>query len=384
MSGVAVATATLAENLADTNNEVFVFTPGSKFRTVKNKGENYTIEHLRSIGNPFRQGYRITFITQKEIDRLVRKIKPDLIHLQDPVSIGNLLLNAGTKLHIPVIATNHFSLEYALSYLKNLKPFLPAARYGLIKYLVNFYDKCNQILTPTETIAKQIRSWGVKTKVLAASNGIFFHRFAHQLSKKKIDQFKRKFHLPNNPLVLYLGRIDKDKSIDVLIKAIPEVVKKSPAHFILAGSGDLLVEMENLVDELGVRNKVTFLGRVEHESEDLVAAYQSASVFAIPSTIETQSIVTLEAMSASLPVVAANANALPEIVQNEENGYLFEPGDYQGLAEKLVKIVNDKILGKKMGQKSLIIASHHEMKLAFNKMARIYREVIDSNKKLRR
>jgi glycosyltransferase involved in cell wall biosynthesis len=380
ISGVAVATEILAKNLTEAGHEVFVFCPGDKNETFRDKNfPNFDVLRVKSMKNPFRKGFRITSASRKEIREQVERIKPDLIHLQDVATIGIMLRDTGEALNIPVIITNHFSLEFALAYVKS-KFLLPIARAALIKYLVNFHDKCDAVFTPTETIAKQIRSWGVKTPVIAVSNGIYYDRFCHHMNEDKIAAFKEAYHLPDNDIVLYTGRIDKDKSVDVIISAIPKVVKATNAHFVFAGSGDKINLMEDLADSLGIRKDVTFLGRLDHDSEEFVALYKSASVFAIASTVETQSLVTLEAMSAGVPIVAAKANALPEIVREDVNGYLFTPGDVDTLADSIIKILKNQRLAKRLGQNSMHIAAQHEMSKAFARTMELYSLIIEQKK----
>lgn len=380
ISGVAVTTEILAGNLIKAGHEVFVFCPGDKDETFADKNfTEYKVLRFKSIKNPFRKGFRITSASKNEIENKVKSISPDLIHLQDVATIGRTLRNIGNNLKIPVVITNHFSLEFALSYVK-FKPLLPISRHLLIRYLVGFHNKCDLVVTPTETIAKQIRSWGVKTPVIAVSNGIFYERFAKRLPVKTIEEFKLKTHLPDNPIVLYTGRIDKDKSVDVIIKAIPEVAKKTNAHFVLAGTGDLVPEMERLADELGVKKYITFIGRLDNQSTDFSALYQSASIFAIASLIETQSLVTLEAMSSGLPIAAVNFNALPELVRPNINGFLFKPADSKALANSLVKILTDKKMAREFGQNSMKIAAEHEITKTFQKMMSVYLEVVKNKK----
>lgn len=383
ISGVAVATEILASNLTKAGHDVWVFCPntGKAKATSKDKDfPKFNVVRLRSLPNPFRKGFRFTYPGKKEIEKLVLKIEPDLIHIQDIAIIGGALRDVGREHQIPVIVTNHFSLEFAMSYLKFLKPAIPLFRVALIKYLVNFYNKCDCVVTPTETIAKQVRSWGVKTPVIAKSNGIFFDNFNQKFSKEKIEQFKLRFQLPENPLVLYTGRIDADKSIDVLINAIPLVLKEANAHFVLAGSGDLIGKMEDLAQELNIRNSITFIGRLDNTKEEFVLLYKSASVFTTPSTIETQSLVTLEAMASGLPVVAADANALPELVKDGLNGILFKPGDPKEMARGIVSILKHKKTAIRMGRESVEIASLHEMSKAFGSILNLYHEIIDENR----
>lgn len=382
LSGVAVATENLANNLVQAGHEVFVFCPSRNYSSSLDKSfKDYTVYRLKSIINPFRQGFRITFASEAEIAEKVREISPDLIHLQDPATIGRGFRDVGKKLGIPVVITNHFSLEYALSYVKFLGPSVPLAKKALIKYLVNFYDKCDQVVTPTETFAKQVRSWGVKTPVQAVSNGIFFDRFQKYFSTPTLSKFRQAYHLPELPTILYLGRVDKDKSVDVLVRAAAIVLKKLNTHFIIAGSGDEIENIEKLTESLGIRNDFTFLGRIDHESDDFLEVYKSSTLFAIPSTIETQSLVTLEAMSSGLPVVAANANALPELVKPNLNGFLFDPGNTEEIAKYIATIVTNKKMAKKFSHNSIHIASNHEMHKAFANMLNLYQDVI-RNKQL--
>jgi glycosyltransferase involved in cell wall biosynthesis len=377
ISGVAVATENLANNLTSAGHEVYVFCPSRSFESHIDKSfKKYTVVRLKSIINPFRQGFRITAASNHEITKKVEDIAPDLIHLQDPATIGTVLRDVGKKLEIPVVITNHFSLEYALSYVRFLGFMVPLAKSALVKYLVNFYDKCDYVVTPTETFAKQVRSWGVTTPVKAVSNGIFFDRFQKKFSRENIEQFREKYHLPDNPTVLYLGRVDKDKSIDILVNAAKTVISKVNAHFIIAGSGDEIENIIKMTEDLGIRNYFTFLGRIDHESDDFLQIYKSSTLFAIPSTIETQSLVTLEAMSCGLPIVAANANALPELVKPKLNGYLFTPADDKEMANDIIRIIKDKKLAQKMGHNSVHIASDHEMSLAFGHMLDLYNEAI--------
>lgn len=384
ISGVAVATENLANNLSKAGHEVYVFCPSRNFQShIDKEFKRYQVVRLKSINNPFRQGFRITAASHNEIYNRVREIAPDLIHLQDPATIGTNLRDAGRKLNIPIVITNHFSLEYALSYVRFLGIMVPLAKDALIKYLVNFYNKCDYVVTPTETFAKQVRSWGVTVPVKAVSNGIFFDRFQKKFTKDEILKFREKYHLPDNPSVLYLGRVDKDKSIDVLVNAAKEVVGKINAHFIIAGSGDEIDNIIKMTENLDIRNSFTFLGRIDHESDDFLEIYKSSTLFAIPSTIETQSLVTLEAMSCGLPVVATDANALPELVKPRLNGYLFPPADSHEMANYIIKIIQNRKLAIRMGHNSVHIASDHEMSLCFGHMIDLYRDAITTKKAAR-
>ncbi|MEI6498726.1 MAG: glycosyltransferase [bacterium] len=378
ISGVATATKNLAQNLIKFGHEAIVLTPGNVRRIHRDSHfKEYEVSRIPSIINPFRKGFRVTFTSKKSIKKILMKLKPDLVHLQDPASIGILVRDAAHELNIPVVITNHFSLEYALSYVKGMTPIVPLLKKGLIDYLVRFYNRCDQIVTPTETFARQVREWGVKTPVRAVSNGIDVEKFLVHFDETELADFRARHQLPNKPIVLYLGRVDKDKSIDVIVRAIPNVVNQVDAHFVIAGNGGEMDNLKKLAMELGVSERISFLGFLDQQNGDFIKMYKSATVFAIPSTIETQSIVTLEALSSRVPVVAADAGALPELVIDGKDGYLIRPGDSVALAKYLVEIIRDKKKQVEMGDYGLTIAMHHQMETAFGEMAKLYQEVIE-------
>lgn len=379
ISGVAIVTEFLAENLTKIGHEVFVFVPSREYQThYDDTVKNYRVLRLKSTVNPFRKGFRIAFLPKKLVFKEVEKIHPDIIHLQDPTSICTALRKAGKKFNIPVVITHHFSLDYVLSYLKYLKPLHPTIRKILSNYLVKFYNCCNYVICPTEFVKKELLKWGVKSPVEAISSGVDLARF---FSYSPPEIIRLKYHLPSNKIVLYVGRLDKDKSIEILIESIPQVVQETNAHFVLAGSGDELPKLQDMAAKLGVENFCSFLGRISHEPDDLPKIYQIASVFVIPSTIETQSIVTLEALASGLPVVAAKAGALPELVKDDKNGFLFEPGDSKQLSSLIIKILKDERLRKSMSKESLTIVANHQIKESLDKVRKVYEKVLSTFQK---
>lgn len=374
ISGVATAAELLAKSLAKEGHKVSVFCPSRSFETHEDQNyKEYKVVRFRSIKNPFRKGFRVTFLPKKEILKYVEKIKPDLIHLQDPTSICSQLLKAAKKNDIPVVVTNHFSLDYVISYLKWLKPFHPQIKFILRRYLANFYNSCNHVFCPTETVKKDLLTWGVKTEITAVSNGVDLDRF---FSHSDLSDIYHKYHLPPNPIVLYMGRVDKDKRIEVFISSIPEIIKKVNAHFVVAGMGDELPKMKKMVEKLGIAEAISWIGWLDKDSPEFPKIYQLATVFAIPSPIETQSIVTMEAMATGLPVVGANAGALPELIKNGKNGYLFTPGDHKDLARKVVEILLDEKMRETFGGASLEIIEGHEIKRSLIKTLDVYKEIL--------
>lgn len=207
----------------------------------------------------------------------------------------------------------------------------------------------------------------------AISNNIDLERF---YSFADLKNFYLKYHLPQNPIILYVGRIDQDKNLEVLIRAIPSVLKKVNVHFVIAGSGNDLSKIKKLTRDLKVDQKISFLGWIDHYSEDLPRLYQSAEVFVMPSPFETQSIVVMEAMAAGLPIVGARSGALPELISDQSNGFLFSPNDSQDLAAKITRICQDRTLKAKMRKNSLQVISGHQLHQSIEKIKKVYEKVL--------
>jgi glycosyltransferase involved in cell wall biosynthesis len=136
--------------------------------------------------------------------------------------------------------------------------------------------------------------------------------------------------------VLFAGRLAEEKHVDVLIKAVAATPADLNVHLEVVGGGEVRPSLEALVERLGLQERVKFLGLAS--DEELREAYIRADLFCMPGTAELQSLVTLEAMSASTPVLLADAMALPHLVRDGENGYLFRPNDSADLAQKITRI----------------------------------------------
>lgn len=380
ISGVAVSVSLLAQTLATLGHQVWVFAPSTDFSNQQEqhpRWKNLSIHRFRSLGNPFRADHRVSFRPKAEVKQLIEKIQPDLIHLQDPNIISSAALEVAKRKHIPVIMTNHFMPEYALSYLSFLGPAKPLARRKLMRYLQQLYNQCGLITTPTETIAGIVRQWGVIPHVKAISNGVLFERFSHPVSQSKKKGVASKYGIPlDKPIILYVGRIDKDKSLHILMEAIPKVLATHAAHFVFVGRGNLAKQYRAQVKDKGLTSTVTFTGAIAHDSEELPALYQLGTIFVIPSEIETQSIVTLEAMSAGLPIIGADAGALRELIIPDQNGTRFEPGDSENLAQTIVELLNGQDNLHKLGQASQEIAKVHDLKHAHRAMIDLYETLL--------
>lgn len=165
---------------------------------------------------------------------------------------------------------------------------------------------------------------------------------------------------PNErPVILFAGRLDQEKRVNELIDAVAGFPRDVLYRLDVIGNGSHKAVWMQQAAELGlVPGRVRFLGFVD-ESE-LIQAYGQCDIFCIPGVAELQSLVTLEAMAASTPIVGANAMALPHLIHPGENGWLYEPGDVADLRARLLDLLVDPGKRIRFGERSHeIVTSQH-------------------------
>ncbi|MFC8040496.1 glycosyltransferase [Paenarthrobacter sp. NPDC057355] len=290
-----------------------------------------TVHRLRSHSVFTHEYFRICFPWEikKEISLLFDKVQPDVVHIQSHYMIGEHVLYEAVKRGIRVVATNHFMPE-------NLNPFLPFPQWfkdivGRISWkdMGKVMGQADVVTTPTPLAAKAMHQHAFLRKVLPLSNGI--DSSAYELHPGEV------IEPHSDPTVLFAGRLAEEKHVDVLIDAIAKTPRALNVHLEIVGGGEVRPALEAQVARLGLGDRVKFLGLAS--DEELRKAYIRADIFCMPGTAELQSLVTLEAMSASTPVLLADAMALPHLVREGENGYLFTPNDSSELAAKITKLV---------------------------------------------
>ncbi|MFI2564460.1 glycosyltransferase [Paenarthrobacter sp. NPDC018779] len=325
-----------------------------------------TVHRLRSHSVPTHEYFRICFPWEikKEISLLFDKVQPDVVHIQSHYMIGEHVLYEAVKRGIRIVATNHFMPE-------NLNPFLPFPQWfkniiGRISWkdMGKVMGQAHVVTTPTPLAAKAMHQHAFLRKVLPLSNGI--DSAAYELQQGETME-------PHpHPTVLFAGRLAEEKHVDVLIDAVAKTPRELNIHLEIVGGGEVRPALEAQVARLGLGDRVKFLGLAS--DDDLRAAYIKADIFCMPGTAELQSLVTLEAMSASTPVLLADAMALPHLVRDGENGYLFTPNDSTELAAKittLVELPEDQL--KAMGKVSREMVEPHSINGTLQTFEDLYR-----------
>ncbi|WP_048189497.1 glycosyltransferase [Methanocella conradii] len=294
------------------------------------------------------------------------RFKPDVVHTHTPFVMGYCAWRTAKRLGVPLVGTFHTPVDEYVVYLsKRFKLSRLILRRIARAYQNWFYDKCDVIIVPARSAAGYLDVKGKRIEVV--SNGLDLSRYG--VAGRQ--EFREKFGLGDAPVILHGGRLSFEKRIDGVIKAMPLVLKEAPdAKLLIVGKGPARSSLEALVAKLGLQASVVFAGYVS--DEDFPRAFAAADVLALNSPVETQSLIVLEAFATGLPVVGANAGAIPDAVVPGENGFLFDTDDSEAIARHLVRIIKDKTLREKLRDGALRTASQHSLEKSASRLLEIY------------
>jgi len=348
----------LAGGMREGGHEVHVLCASRNPRTEVVRRDGVIEHRLRSVPVPYHSGFRFSpppFLYRR-VRREVEHIEPDVIHVQSHYFIGRALVGAAEKLGIPIVATNHFMPDNLVHYLRLPKRAESAVAEQAWCDFTRVFNRVDLITAPTPFAARLVEEKGIERGVIPVSCGIDGRRFN---PNNDGDGFRQMYSIPEQPTFMYVGRLDEEKRVGDLIRALSLVREEVDAQLVIVGHGHQWTELIELAEREGVEGYVIFTGFVE--DDDLPGAYAACDVFCIASVAELQSIVTMEAMATGKPVVAASARALPHLVHDDENGHLFEPGDIDALASRLAGILADENKRARMAKRSLEIVAQHDI-----------------------
>lgn len=376
IDGGAVAQYRLVHELVKHGHDVGVIAPSFSFKNSIEEDKGSTIFRTRGFTLPFYMNnkYHFSPFPIFQVKKIIKTFKPDVVDVCSPYPIGVSVLICAKKYSIPVVGSIHMLPENILSPFLNNRYYETMKRYSW-SYLVYFFNLVDQATIPTQTGADIYVNMGLKTKITPISNGVNTELFNPNNAGECL---REKFKIPKENVVLYTGRICGEKSLDVLIKAIPHVLKEIDAYFLLCGSGGAYKQkMKKLTETLKVSDNTIFIDFLDWE--DYPNIYSLADLFVMPAEAELQSIVTMEAIASGLPAVVVNKGAAPELV-SLDNGLLFDAKNSKQMADKIVKILSDKKLRNTMSKNSLKLIKKHSMDYACSQYEKVYDNAIQQHK----
>ncbi|WP_199444156.1 glycosyltransferase [Umezawaea beigongshangensis] len=352
----------LAAGLAGRGHDVHVVcaqAPGAERTTVV---DGVTVHRLRSYRTPFHPTFRICppWTASAEVRRLFDELRPDLVHVQAHFLVGRVALRHAVADGVPVVATNHFMPENLFGHVRVPRWLRSTAARLAWRDLNRVYGQARVVTAPTPRAVQLLHDSGFPGTAVPVSCGIDVDRYrTHRVSSGG--------SAPALPTALFVGRLDEEKRVDELLRALA-MVRGVRAEIV--GDGSCRAEWELLARELGVADRVRFRGFVGEE--ELLDAYTRCDLFVMPGVAELQSLATMEAMAAGKPVIAADAMALPHLVEPGRNGWLFPPGDVTALARRLSALAQDETARARMGAASSDIIAGHTIAATLDTFESLY------------
>lgn len=400
INGVAVFAHNLAKGLVKQGHEVMVICPSFSGKKHRTKKEGVQTVYVRSIRFPFypdqinevgggkeflgfslprlayKNGLWLAISPYNEMKKALDRFRPDVIHSQTAEGVAIAARRYAEKFEVPLVTTGHAYPDNITGQRKILRPIKKPLDAVLRVYMASFLKHSEYATMPTEMAIEDLvpkNRKHFKVTVEPLSNGVDLSKFGPGKAAKK---YYRKYKIPEDrPIVLYVGRVDPEKSIGEVVVAFKEVLQKRPdALLVIVGDGTDRKHLVDLVQSLEIKDQVRFLGRVM--PPDLMKIYQMATLFATASTTETQGIVLIEAAATGLPLVAVDAGAVRELCQNRRNGALCRPRDPMQMSRAMLRIINDEDLRRNYIEGSLEIAKKHDLNRTLQRFEEIYQEAI--------
>ena len=407
INGVAVFSKNLATGLKKRGHQVMVLTPSisGKFSVEKDPNCNFTVVRLKStrmylypdqiekIPNDkkilgikipqllYKNGLHVSYNPYSDIRRVLEDFKPDIIHNQTSGPLALAIFRYAKKRNVPIVMTDHTYPDNLTQQVKLPKFAKKPINAAMNAYFMSFLRRSEYATLPTKQAITDLlpkNHHSFKVPVEALSNGIDLSHFTKGPASEEI---YKKYAIPKNvPIVLYVGRIDPEKSLDILVNSFKKLIKEAPkAHLVMVGDGTAREKLEKMVKRKKLGSQTHFIGRVV--GDDLSQIYRTGTVFVITSKTETQSIVLMEAMASGLPAIAVNAGAVTELVKDGENGFIFEPNDTAGIASGINTIISNKELREKMSKNALKMIAKHDINYTLSRFEKIYNNVLRSRSK---
>ncbi len=342
INGVVTSVDTVCNELREQGHDVYLFAP----RYFGRRDENPWHIRFPSIPFPFLQmKERRVSLPWGGALRKFGKLEIDVIHSQVPGTIGIYALIASWLWRVPHVHTYHTHyMEYT-----HYMPFgLSFSTRAVIWIARRFCGRCQHIISPSHGMRAAILEHGVDTPISVIPTGIDMRAerptlaLSDLLAKYDIENPAR---ISGKRILISVGRLGREKNICYLIRALAIIKERHDVHFLMIGNGPDRGEIEQLIDRLGLEDRVTLLGYVGHE--DVFAFIEQSDLFIFASVTETQGLVLLESMAVGTPVVAIEGIGVSDLLEHDTGGFATRSSmvDFTRAVERMLS--DDELLHRK-------------------------------------
>ena len=327
INGVVTSIRMLEEELIKLGHEVTIIT----VQVPNHIDDNDRIIRVKSIPFSKWKEFRLGIPFYGETYRQIKSMNFDLIHTHTEFSIGLLGRFMAKSLDIPILHTYHTMYEDYSHYIYNLRYGKGVVKRLIMKGSKLYVKKYDGVIAPTDKTKLALQSYGVTNDIFVVPTGIDLNHFErYSKSHPKIVSIMEQYKVnENDRILLSLGRVSEEKSIDSVIQELPNVLSRiDNLKLMIVGDGPYRAKLEKLTQDLGLENHVIFTGRIPFE--EVSYYYSLGSVFISASKTETQGLTIMEAMASSVPVIAYNDTNIKDVIIEGISGRLFRTSEELG------------------------------------------------------
>lgn len=344
INGVVTSLEILRASLQGEGHEVDLLVPGVRGRIERDP----KVHPFVSVPLPIHRESRFSLPCPWTHVRRLERSRPDVVHIHTPFNLGLLGQWLSGRLRIPYVFTHHTLWEEYVHYVPLVSRRL--LRRMAVSVCRRMCDRAALVIAPSHDVAVRLRAQGVTRPIEVIPTGIDVERFRSGNARATRDSLGIE---PDEPLALYVGRLAREKSLDLVIDAFHAIARTIPrSRLIVVGDGPERPALEEQARALGLLDtrRVVFTGYVPRG--DLVHYFKAARVFLFASGTETQGLVSLEAQAAGCPVVAVRATGSSEAVLHEETGFLV-PADREAFAAAACRLLLEDSLQASMSERAV-------------------------------
>jgi 1,2-diacylglycerol 3-alpha-glucosyltransferase len=370
VNGVSTSIQMLEKGLKERGNEVFIVTVNPNGYRYECKNNIIRIPGVKT--NIY--DYRIAWTYSARAAMQIKKWNLDVIHTQTEFGIGTFARFIANELQLPLVHTYHTMYEDYKYYI--FKGHFDKETDKGMEYFINYF--CNstptELIVPTKKIYNLFRTrYHMTRDINIIPTGLEInHFYKENFNQDKINRLKKKFGLMGNVVTLFVGRLGDEKSVDKLIKAEPNILKSCPNHkLLIVGDGPDTNKYKDLVTKLNIEKNVVFTGKILYKN--IPEYYQLADIFTTASKTETQGLTVVEAMAASLPVLAIQDDAFVDAI-NDSNGYLFK--NMKDYTNKSVELINNPKLRIQLGKQARLDSNKFSVQTFASSVEKVYEKAI--------
>ena len=361
--GVTISVETLRRGLEVSGHEAWVFAP----RFPGAPPDAPRVVRYPSLPAATYPEFALAIPYSRRIARFVRGLEVDVLHAHHPFLLGPVAARLARRTGRPIVFTYHTRYEKYAHYVPLSRRLVESAA---IRLSTRFADRCDMVIAPSTLLRDELQARGVRAPIAVVPTGVDLRCF------RPGDRAAARLTLglpAAGALLLYVGRLDREKSVDRVLLAFDRVASTvADAHLLLVGQGTESVGLRALARSLGASPRIMFLGARPHDA--LGDCYRAADAFLFASETETQGLVLAEAAACGVPAVAVSAPGCEEVVRDGETGLLTK-SDPTALADATIGLLLDEPRRRQMGRAARAVAEREfDARLQIERTVEAYAE----------